>query len=142
MRYPNKTLYYKGNKRQHKQEMAFKSRDMAEIRAAQKALNHQLRTARLQHKEQAEQELSSSNTKKLWDSIRGMTNMDTKRKTLFAHNVTERANELNNFYLRFETDSFRECCAVLKDVICNVDEDRTGIDPQSVSAFLLKAFIE
>lgn len=68
--------------------MAFKSRDTGGVRAAQKDLNQQMRAVQLQHKEQAEQELSKSNTTKLWDSIRRMTNMSIKSKPLFAHNDT------------------------------------------------------
>ena len=86
--------------------------------------------------------------------------MDTKRKALFSSNETERANELNDFYLHFETGTFTECCAILENVHFNMDEERIVIDPQSVSkvfesintkkatgpdnmsAFLLKTFAD
>lgn len=51
-----------------RKKSAFKASDKAGVRAAQKNLN-QLRKARLQYKEQVEQELSDSNTKEIWDSI-------------------------------------------------------------------------
>ena len=83
-----------------------------------------------------------------------------KEEGLFSSNETERANELNDFYLCFETDTFTECCAILENVNCNMDEERIVIDPQSVSkvvksinikkatrldsmsAFLLKTFAD
>lgn len=64
-----------------------------------------MRAARLQHKEGAGRDLSGSNAKRPWDSIRGMTNMDTKRKAVFANDEITKANELDDFYLRFESDN-------------------------------------
>lgn len=66
-----------------------------------------MRLARLQHKDRVEEDLSRSNSTELWYSIKAMTNMETKRKPLFAIDETRRANELNNFYLRFESDNTR-----------------------------------
>lgn len=60
----------------------FNAGDSSGVKTAQKDLNHQLKAARSRHREQAEQHLAASNSKKLWDSIRHMTNMDTKRKPL------------------------------------------------------------
>ena len=57
------------------------------MKAADKDLNQQLREARRQHKERAEQELANSNIKKLWDSIRKMTNTEPTRNG--AHEDTE-----------------------------------------------------
>lgn len=65
-------------------------------------------------------ELSNSNTKTLSDSIRQMTNMDTERKPLYALNEKERANELNYFYVHFNSDNRGECAAVLENV-CTID---------------------
>ena len=76
-----------------------------------------MKAARQQHRERAEQNLSESNTKKLWDSIRQITNMDPKKKPLFAQNEEARANELNDFCMRFNTDNVNECAAVLDHVM-------------------------
>ena len=62
-----------------------------------------------------------------------MTNMDTKRKSLFAHNEIAKANKLNNFYMRFNTDHVRECAVVLENVICNVNLDTIIIEPHTVT---------
>lgn len=77
---------------------AYKSGDIVGLRSAQKDLNRQLRSARTRYKEQAEQHLLKTDTKGLWKSIRGMTNMTPKRKPMVACNELERANELNMFY--------------------------------------------
>lgn len=65
-----------------------------------------MRAARLQHKERARRDLSRSNAKRLGDSVCGM---DTKRKAVFANDEITKANELNDSYLRFESDNQGEC---------------------------------
>ncbi len=59
--------------------------------------------------------------------------MDTKRKPLSALIETARANELNNFYLRFDNDNVKECMAVLENVICDMISDRILIEPHAVT---------
>ncbi len=89
-----------------------------------------------------------------------MTNMEAKRKPLFAHNKTNRANELNNFYMRFNVDNSADCADVLETVICDFNADRIEIDletvikvfktthtkkatgPDGLSAFILKYLTE
>jgi len=161
-RYPNNKPYItKGIKECiNRKKLAFRTGNKAEVQAAQKDLNLQMRAARQQYKQRAEKELADSNTKTIWDSIRKMTNMDIKKKSLFAHNEIAKANELNNFYMRFNSDNTRDCAAVLENVFCNVDLDRIVIDlhtvtkvfknmqttkamgPDNLSAFLLKSFAE
>lgn len=86
--------------------------------------------------------------------------MTPTRKPLFAGNKTDRANELNNFYMRFETDTFKECCNILDKINCNVGDDRILIysgdvirkfknvcsskatGPDGMSCFLLNTFAE
>ncbi len=72
-----------------------------------------------------------------------MTNMDTKRKLLSAPNEIARANELNNFYLRFDTDNdnTKECMAVLENVNCDMNSDRFLLNhmprPRSLKLYTL-----
>lgn len=61
-----------------------------------------------------------------------MTNMDAKKKALYARNESARANELNDFYMCFEVDSVSECCAVLENLGCN-EVYRIMFDPHSVN---------
>lgn len=69
----------------NKKKLAFNTGDRSGVRAAQKDLNQQLRIAWQQYKVWEEEKLSNSNTKKLWDTIRGITNMDTKKNALATH---------------------------------------------------------
>lgn len=65
---------------------------MLVLQKHKKDLDQQLRIARLQYEEQVEQELSNSDAMKMWDSIQGMTNMNSKQKALAALNENEKAN--------------------------------------------------
>ena len=161
-RYPNNKPYITKDIKDciNRKRAAFKSGDKAGVRAAQKELNALIKAARQQHRERAEQNLSEANTKKLWDSIRQMTNMDTKKKPIFAQNEVARANELNEFYMRFNSDNGSECAAVLDNVICDVNRDRIVLElhfvtkifkgiqtnkvtgPDNLSAFFLKNFAD
>ncbi len=74
----------------------------------QTELNHKLRDAKRKEKEKFETHCASMKTKKPWDSMKAMTNVvPVKTSPLCALKEAERANELNNFYARFETETDR-----------------------------------
>lgn len=64
-----------------------------------------------------------------------MTNLFSKQKALTAKNESVKANDLNSFDLRFETDDSKECLQALKNVNCEV-ENGTVIDLPSVISVL------
>ena len=116
----------------NRKKMAFRSGDPVALRAAQKELSTQMREARRKFKERAEQDLANSNTKKLWDSIREMTNMKSERKPIFALDENVKANELNDFFMRFECDTSQGCCDVINGLICDTVNDRFEISIDTV----------
>lgn len=81
------------------------------MRAAQKDLNQLLRAGWKQNKDQAEKNLLTCDTKKLWDTIREMTT-NSMQKPTSVDNETAKENELNDFYQWFEMNNSRECCDV------------------------------
>ncbi len=89
----------------NKKKLAFKQRDRAGAAAAQKELNVVLRKAREKHRNAIEQSGSSTDNKKLWDSLKKITNM-TSKKDIVTSNETDKANALNDFFLRFDSKSF------------------------------------
>lgn len=49
----------------------------------------------------------------MWDTVKTMTNMNSTKKPLHAVDELSTANELERFYIRFETHDFSaECVAV------------------------------
>lgn len=111
---------------------AFRAGDTEAMKAAQKDLNRQLKEARRKRKEQAEQDLANSNTKRLWDSIRKMTNINSEKKPIAATDESAMANELIKFFLRFECDTYQECCDII-DGLKNDVSRRIVLDIDTVS---------
>lgn len=139
---------------------AFRNNDQLQLRAVQSELNQRLREAKQQHKETLEENLQNMNTRKLWASVRTMTNMKSTKKPFHAVDELSTANELNRFYKRFETQDFSaECNSALENISTDW-MDRFLIDPKEVetvfknvtvnkatgpdgiSAFVLKTFAE
>lgn len=75
----------------------------------------------------------STNSKKLWDTIKVMTNMNTKSNSLITNDDLRKANELNDVYLRFDTqDCTLEWREALKSLVTEDTSDRVIVDPQKV----------
>lgn len=72
----------------------------------QKELNHKLRTARRKERETLESHCSGMNTKKLWDSMKTMTNMTPAKRCMNVLYEKEKAYELNNFFCQFDSRDF------------------------------------
>ena len=131
--YPNNKPYVTReiNECIKKKKVAFLAGDTGAMKEAQKELNRQMRDSRRKHKERAELYLARSNTKKLWDSIREMTNMRADKKPIAALDESAKANELNAFFLRFECDTSQGCHDVVDSLNCD-EHNRFVIDLDTV----------
>ena len=58
-----------------------------------------LRTARCKEKEKLESHCLAMNNKKLWDSVKAMTNVAPTKRCINGINERDKANELNNLNL-------------------------------------------
>ncbi len=67
-----------------------------------------LRGARKRHKDILEQRLTTTQSKKLRDTIKAMTNMNTRHKHIFTNNDLEKTNELNEFCIWFGTQDYTQ----------------------------------
>ena len=134
-KYPNNKPYVTKEIKEciRRRRTAFRAGDTAAMKAAERDLEQQMRESRRQRKVRAEQELANSNIKRLWNSIRKMTNMEPTRKPMVAQNECTKANELNDFFMRFETDSVDKCYDVLNALPYSGVDDRIIIDPGSVT---------
>lgn len=141
--------------------LAFKSKDQRQQRAVQKELNQKLNIAKRQYKGSIEKDFNANNTKKMWDTMKSITNLNPARKALHSTDDSFMANELNNFYLRFDTQElFHECDNVISTIPVGGDTQKIDIDhtevlklfkrldtnkaagPDGVSSFLLKTCAE
>lgn len=157
IKYPNDRPYFTKEMKVsvRRKKAAFKANDTVTMKAAQRELNKQLEEARRKYRDRAEENLRNADTKKLWDTIRDMTNMKSERKPIGAYNEIQKANELNDWFMRFETDTWKDCTEAIRTLTCS-DSERILIDldfvikvfkrlpsnkatgPDGLSAFLLR----
>ena len=99
----------------------------------QKELNTKLREEKRQYKNKMEKHLNCMNNKTLWDTMNSAINMNCSRKPIHTTNEQTFADEINNFYRRFDTqDSSSRCDYVLCDVFVS-NADRLEIDVDVVT---------
>ncbi len=161
--YPNNKPYISKDVKDciNRKKTAFKNRDSLGLKIVQKELNQKLRDARKKHKDIIEQNFISMDPKKLWDSMKAAANMTTTRRCLVTDDEFIKANELNDFFMRFKTQDFSsECDKVLQSI--NLSDSCPGLTvdpskiqslfrgvckkkstgPDGISAFLLKTCAE
>ena len=126
----------------------------------QKELNAKLREEKRHNKDKMEKHFNCMNNKTLWDTMKSAINMNCTRKPIHTTHEQAFADEMNDFYRRFDTqDSSSRCDSVLSDVfVSNADSLEIDVDvvtkvfqhvcsrkatgPDVISAFLLKTFAE
>lgn len=65
--------------------------------------------------------------------MKAITNMTTGKKCLSTPNDLQKANELNDFFLRFEAHDFSSKCDNVLKSICVIDQDAIKlIEPTKV----------
>ena len=84
---------------------AFRSRDREAMKAAQQEVKHCVREAKDSYRRKVEQMLKENNMREVWKGLRTITGHKTKTRAVGGRAV-ERANELNDFFKRF--DSFNQ----------------------------------
>lgn len=68
--------------------------------------------------------------KKFWDSMKEAVNMTTNRRRLITDDDLQKANELNNFFMWFETQDFSwECDKVLQSINITDSSTRLIVNP-------------
>ena len=117
----------------HRKKLTFARRDRQEVKRVQKELNTKLREEKRQYKNKMEKHLNCMNNKTLWDTMKSAINMNCSRKPIHTTNEQAFADEINNFYRRFDTqDSSSRCDYVLCDVFVS-NADRLEIDVDVVT---------
>ncbi len=80
-----------------------------------------------------EKDFQTMNSKRLWDSMKIATNMKLTEKSLHVTDELAKANELNNFYKRFDNYDFSAECDMVLDSIATDDADRLEIDLKTIT---------
>ena len=142
LHYPNNKPYITKEVKAciNNKKVAFKNGDRGGVAAAQKELNQLLRKARGKHRAALEESVSTMNTKRLWDCMRNITKMNPNCKPIVTMDDLTRANELNDFFLRFDIESSAKGLEGFNFEFipsCNAS-NRILIDPQQVQCIFSK----
>lgn len=143
----------------NRKKAAFRNKDKLELKVVQRELNQLLRQARNRQRDIIETQFVNMNSRKLWDAMKSAANMRPSKVDISTSDDHSKANELNNFFLRFETHDFKnECMLVLSSLnneanVHKVDRlkiqtlfqkvcTRKAMGPDGISARLLKTCAE
>ena len=108
----------------NKKKGVFGKGDKAELKAVQKELKSVLAREKSNYKSKIEDHFKHNNMKKVWQGMRLMSGFSSGSKTQgsISNNTTSYANDLNNFYNRFDEHDFSEQVCNLRNVMCENDD--------------------
>ena len=115
-------------------KVAFKNKDAIKCRQLDKVLKIKLREAKQVHRNQLEENFKEKNPKRLWDNMKKMTGMSSSNKPIVTGNELMFANELNDFFCRFDSPSHLNDCEDLVNTIKLSNSDRINITVEEVRA--------
>ncbi len=80
-----------------------------------------------------EHSCNTSNSRNFWKTMKLVTNMNPAKKHITTVDNLQRANELNDFYLRFEAQNdLDECHSLLQSLSVTKDIPWVEVDPRDV----------
>lgn len=94
----------------NRKKRAFKTRNREALNCAQSKRKRLPRAARKRQKNFLEETFNKLNPKRMWNSIKSISNMTPAKKHLTTAGDLQIANELSNSYSRFETLRVRRSC--------------------------------
>lgn len=118
--YPNNKVYITKEIKYciNSKKTAFRNHDRVALQSVQKELNQLLRAARKIHKNILEDNFYKFNTQKMWNSIKDITNIQLAKKMFVSNDDMQKADDLNCFFLRFDTQNYnQECMKELSSII-------------------------
>ena len=121
--YPNNKPYITKSVKDciNRKKLALKNNDRPGLKLVQRELNQRLRDAKKHHRDTIGQIFMSMDKKKLWDSMKAITNINTTKKHLNTDDDLGKANKLNDCFLRFENHDFSvECNNVMETIFTDV----------------------
>ncbi len=87
------------------QDRAFRSGDRVLYTTARADLRRGIRTAKLAYRDKIEHLVSDNNLRRVWQGLQNLTNYKGSHKAATSTDGALLAEELNNFFVRFETRS-------------------------------------
>ena len=107
----------------NQKKAAFHSNDTNNLRTINEQLKKAIESKKKMYKEKIEDQLKSNDSRKAWDGIKTITGYKKKSNLPSVENNETFANELNEFYSRFDTHDFAvECDKLLQQLHVQNDE--------------------
>ena len=107
----------------NQKKAAFHSNDTNNLRTINEQLKKAIESKKKIYKEKIEDQLKSNDSRKAWDGLKTITGYKKKSNLPSVENNETFANELNEFYSRFDTHDFSdECDKLLQQLHVQNDE--------------------
>jgi hypothetical protein len=115
----------------NRKKAAFASGNRDELKAVQKELKRVIREGKEKYKEKLERKLDQNCVKDVWDGMKVITGYSKSKKSDVSDNTVTYANELNDFYARFDSHDF---VSEREEVVSSLDNVSNGVyDPITVT---------
>ncbi|XP_039509538.1 uncharacterized protein LOC120464222 [Pimephales promelas] len=94
----------------NKKKIAFQQNDIYKKRETQRLVKNEIKLAKSQFKDKVEDQLKNGNAYCAWRGIKAMVGMSDKKKSVAAYDKSDSdvAEELNQFYSRFDSHEFND----------------------------------
>ncbi|KAI4893335.1 hypothetical protein NFI96_005520 [Prochilodus magdalenae] len=89
----------------NQKKRAFKTGDKEELKRVQPELRIRIKEAKEEYRTKLETKLENNNTHDVWRGLKDITGFNLSSSGAITDGNYERANELNQFFLRFDNDS-------------------------------------
>ena len=87
-------------------KLAFKNNNKEETKSAQKEVKSLIRKGKHEYRKKIERYFECNNMKYVWEGLGLMSGRERKRESKISNCTNEYANELNDFYARFDCHDF------------------------------------
>jgi hypothetical protein len=107
----------------NKKKQIFGQGDKGKLKDIQKELKSVISAERAKYKDRIEQNFVENDMKKVWTGMRLMSGYSngSKKHTELPQTSISYANDLNDFYNRFDIHDFSEELSSLREILCNDD---------------------
>jgi hypothetical protein len=122
----------------NKKKAAVASRDKIRMREVQTELKSAIYNCKVEYKNKMEDMFKSNDTKQAWRNLKTLCSYTKKSATLDVEDDEKFANELNEFYARFDTEDFTKEQNELVEMLLNNDDPGIEITEKDVDCFLGK----
>jgi hypothetical protein len=117
----------------NRKKAAFASGSRDELKAVQKELKRVIREGKDKYKKKLESKLDQNCVKEVWDGMKAITGYSKSKKSDVSNTTVDYANELNDFYARFDVHDFQSERDEVVSSLCHFSNSNSVQDPIDVS---------